>query len=278
MKISTRSKSLLAGALALGLGFVAAPAIAQDTELPPTPEVSVTEDVFTDAGWGTGVEVTLTLPADVTADDIHDVRLWVGSYTSDGSGIVGETILEPGDGADGVYTGHVVPVVAPEVAVDENGPFFVASGAYTYTDAEGNDTEASLQYSTAGDVDLFVIDSELGIDGPATAPVSLITGDGVEIEVRGFQPGETVHVSGTSSATGELTGAFDAEVDINGRLLQSLFVSNAEVGETITFTFAGESGELTHTVTVVADPVDEDEEDDEVISPTPPESVETGIL
>lgn len=275
MRIRTRTKAVIASAMALGLGFVAAPAIAQQVEY-GAPTLTVEPTIVTTDGWGDGLAATLSLPDGVTAADIDAVVLSLGAGGENSGQVIDEVTFAPEEGVEGVYSATLTGENPPTVAMDENGPWTFVSGFYSYT-VETEDGPVT-EYASAETAEIDVIDAELSIDGPASAPVSQITGDGVEIEVRGFQPGETVHVSGVSSVSGELTGAFDAEVGVNGRLMQSLFVSSAEVGETITFSFVGESGELTHTVSVVADPVDEEEEDDQTIAPTPPESVETGIL
>ncbi|HIY66533.1 MAG TPA: hypothetical protein H9830_09680 [Candidatus Agrococcus pullicola] len=127
MKLGTRSKAVLAGTLALGLGCIAAPAMAQEERI----SFDLAETTFAEGDWGNGVEFTVSFDVPETLD-IHVVDLEVSVQDAEGAGLVGFTEAE--EQADGTWTGTVVPE-APPVAPDADGfPIYTANALFSWTD------------------------------------------------------------------------------------------------------------------------------------------------
>lgn len=156
MKLGTRSKAALAGALALGLGFVAAPAVAQEERI----SFELAETTFTEGDWGNGVEFTVSFDVPDTLD-IHAVELEVSAQETDGGGLIGLTEAEEQE--DGTWTGTVLPDTLP-VAPDADGyPSYSANALFSWTDGV-----ASGQREPATAVELTIVqDEEEATEHPA---------------------------------------------------------------------------------------------------------------
>lgn len=271
MKLKTRSKAVLAGAMAVGLGFVAVPAATAALGDDPTIEIT-SSDVVTTEAWQDDIEFAFALPADVTPDQIVGVQVSLSVAVGENAGAgLDEVVFEPVDAVDGVYTGTVNFPEAPEVFDETGYPAYGISGTYAY-EVEGSE---ELEYKFAS-APVYVIDAERSISGPAEATVAELA-EGVEILAQGFQPGEEVTV--TTVINGEQTDESVLAAGEDGRTGGSLTATGVAVGDQVVVTATGADGEsVSHTVTVVAEGGDDDEgDDDQPSNPTPPEQVETGL-
>ncbi|WP_293695971.1 hypothetical protein [uncultured Agrococcus sp.] len=273
MKITKRSKAVLAGAMALGLGFVAAPAMAQEEASAPSFEIE--NDTFTAGSWGEGIAFSVTLPEDLEVE-VDRVVVSVGSMGQNGGGLVGDADaeLQPDD----TYASVVLPEGAGPVAPDADGyPEYSASAGYVYTE-DGEDV-----WVWADNVSLTILEGAT-VDGPSEVTAAELAA-GIDLELTGFASnaevtGEIFHFN---PETGEYESIGDVEtltLDENGAGIVEITISYDDgslvpVDSQFRVDLAGADSTVSHWLTVVEGDDDDDSSDDPD-QPTPPDSVDTG--
>lgn len=273
MRMMTRGKAALAGAMALGLTFVATPAMA--AELGDEPVVDITNDTFEAGSWGDGVEFTVT----EVPEEADGVVLTIASMGEFGGGVVDSADAE--SEGDGTWTGTVLPDGPGPVAPDQDGyPTYTANASYTYTE----DGEEETVHGEA--VELTIVEGA-SVTGPEEATVSELA-VGVPLQFEGFASNDTltgdITVWNPESGDQDVIGEFSVSLGEDGSGEGELTITGATAEDQFTVNAAGENSSVAHYITAIADSDDDDDqggdddqgEDDTPQDPRKPEQVDTG--
>lgn len=218
MRTLTRTAVAVLGSAALGLGVMAAPAVAAPGD-PATLELGQT--TYSAGDWGDGVEFTVTdVPEEATG-----VTLAVGANGENSGGLLAEPV-EATEGPDGTFTGTVVPddEVGPIAPGEAGFPQYYATAVYTYVDED--DEEQSVPTS----IELTIV-PDPSISGPSEATVAELR-EGVDLALAGYPSNATAEgVTEVRTADGwEPIDEFEAPLDETGRGEGALTVTGVAAG------------------------------------------------